>query len=168
MISPCHIDIAKLAVLSNFALSILPVRPVRLTALKYKGRWRLISQAAENPSSYRRTRAKRLAQPGTRRALRMKSDAATNLISALTSGTNAAPKSPLSFEGQTRETKEGTQMKPRKIQKPTRAALNAAAREMRPSAGLDLKTWNGRNVTAAEWELIERRETNKPKLGIKI
>jgi hypothetical protein len=32
---------------------------------------------------------------------------------------------------------------------------------MAPSAGLDLKTWNGRNVTAAELELIERRETNQ-------
>jgi hypothetical protein len=40
---------------------------------------------------------------------------------------------------------------------------------MAPSAGLDLKTLQGRTVTEAELELelIERRETNKPKLGIK-
>jgi hypothetical protein len=39
---------------------------------------------------------------------------------------------------------------------------------MAPSAGLDLKAWQGRTVTEAELELIERRETDKPKLGIKL
>jgi hypothetical protein len=45
--------------------------------------------------------------------------------------------------------------------KPSRKALDAGARAMAPGAVLHLKAWNGRNVTAAEWELIERRETNK-------
>jgi hypothetical protein len=53
--------------------------------------------------------------------------------------------------------------------KPSRAAIKAAAKAMKPSGTVsDLKNWNGRNVTAAEPELIERRETNDPKLEIKI
>jgi hypothetical protein len=56
----------------------------------------------------------------------------------------------------------------KRMSKPSRKALDAGAKAMAPSAGLDLKAWNGRNVTAAELELIERREINKPKLGIKL
>ncbi len=42
--------------------------------------------------------------------------------------------------------------------KPSRAAIKAVVKAMAPSGTVsDLKTWNGRNVTAAEWELIERR-----------
>jgi hypothetical protein len=63
--------------------------------------------------------------------------------------------------------KERPMKQDKRISKPSRKALDAGARAMAPSAVLHLKAWNGRNATAAEWELIERRETNKPKLGIK-
>ena len=53
--------------------------------------------------------------------------------------------------------------------KPSLKAIKAGAKAMVPSGTVsDLKTWNGRNVTPAEWEVIERSETNDPKLGIKI
>jgi hypothetical protein len=55
--------------------------------------------------------------------------------------------------------------------KPSLKAIKAGAKAMKPSGTVaGLKIWQGRTVTAAEWELIERRETNKPKpkLGIKI
>jgi hypothetical protein len=49
--------------------------------------------------------------------------------------------------------------------KRSRAAIKAAAKAMKPTGTVsDLNNWNGRNATAVEWELIERREINKPKL----
>jgi hypothetical protein len=48
--------------------------------------------------------------------------------------------------------------------KPSLKAIEAGARAMAPSARLHLKTWNGRNVTAAEWELIERRVNTAKKI----
>jgi hypothetical protein len=52
--------------------------------------------------------------------------------------------------------------------KPSLKAVKAGAKAMKPSGTVSgLRTWNGSNATAAEWGLIERRETNQPKLGIK-
>ena len=53
--------------------------------------------------------------------------------------------------------------------KPSRAAIKAAANAMKPSSTVaGLKAWQGRILTEAELELIEDRETKKPKLGIKL
>jgi hypothetical protein len=80
----------------------------------------------------------------------------------------------LSFERQDHqrkftEAKKERRMRPKKrTPKPSLKAIEAGAKAMAPSGAVsDLKAWNGRNDTAAELELIERRETNKPKLGIK-